>query len=190
MVFEQIQLFDGGGTQTVSVREFADLVGVHESTIRNKYIKTGKITGAAIVPKGASYCLNLEAALAQWRTFHPEQDAASEEKPAGSMTEMQAASLRRALATAEREELELSILKGTHIHTDDIRDTFGPMISSAKHKLYQLEDLLVARLPGNPVENGRVIRQVIDEICSELQYVEPKPKKRRGHKAAITAQAQ
>ena len=188
---EQTAMFGGAGIETVSRREFAELVGKSEPLVR-KYIAQGKITGAAIVemPKGPSR-LNLEVALAQWRSFHPEEgDDQAEVAGGGSYTEMQHASLRRVLAQAEREELELSIMKSTHIHIDEIRAVFGPMITAAKHKLYQIEDALVARLPGNPVENGRLIRQVIDEICSELIYVDPKPKKKRGRKAAVAAQAQ
>jgi Mg2+ and Co2+ transporter CorA len=103
---------------------------------------------------------------------------------------MQAAALRRALAQAEREEMELAILKATYIHIDDIRDVFAPMISNAKQKLYQIEDRLLPRLPGNPVDNARTIRQAIDELCSELQYADPKPKRRRGRKAVAPTPAE
>lgn len=179
---EQNALFSGVGAQSVSQREFAEIVGKSESLIR-KYLRQGKLAGDAIVIiTGKPNRLNLDVALQQWRTFHPEHSAGgpddNEDNPR-AMTEMQAASLRRALAQAEREEMELSILKGTHIHIDDIRSVFAPLVENAKHKLYTIEDKLVARLPGNPVENGRIIRQVIDEICKELTYVDPKPTKRR-----------
>jgi len=184
---EQITMFGEAGVETVSRREFAELVGKSEPLIR-KYIAQGKITALVDTPKGSR--LNLAVALEQWRSFHPAEGdgEAAEVQGGSSYTEMQHASLRRLLAQAEREELELSILRGTHIHVEEIRAVFEPMITTAKHKLYQVEDLLVSRLPGNPVENGRTVRQVIDEICQELVYVDPKPRKKRGRKTVAAAE--
>jgi len=188
-MIEQTAMFPGVGVQTVSRREFAEIVGKSEPLIR-KYIGQGKISGDAIVrlPKGNT-ALNLEVALAQWRSFHPDEVPGDDgekpsEKDGGAYTEMQSESLRRIRLDNQERELRIAILNRDYLSVDEFRAVFEPMITAAKHKLYQVEDALVARLPGNPVENGRIIRQAIDEICTEIQFIEPKHRKKRGRKTA------
>ena len=181
---EQNTLFSDTGTRSVSQREFAEIVGKSEGLVR-KYLRQGKLNGDAIVTiTGKPNRLALDAALAQWKTFHPDnapETPATEDKSGWS--EIHHERLRKERADADLAEYQAGIVKELYLHVDDIRETFGPMIVNAKQLLYQLETKLTPLLPGNPAENARIIRQHIDEICEGLMYVDPKAKRKNWRKA-------
>lgn len=173
----QNSLFPVSGAQTVSRREFAELVGLSEAYIR-KCMNKGELAETVVEIPGKPSRLDREKALAEWARLHP-TDPDDSDGAVAEGGEFRDIRLRRERMREEREQIELEHLRGNYLHVDDVRATFGPMIERSKEKLAGLADRLLPHLPGNPVENLRIIRKVVDEISHELVYVDPKPTKRR-----------
>lgn len=182
MLGEQNVLFEASGVQTVSLREFARTVGKTEAWVR-KLIRAGKLTAVSTTSSGAPVLL-LDAALAEWRALYPETASEPGEEAPANLSEMQQITIRTARLREQRLQFEIDRDQGVYLHISDVRATFGPMLERSVEKLEGLEDRLLPLLPGNPVENARIIRAVIQELRDELQYVDPTPRRRR--RAATT----
>ena len=188
----QGQLLNDGGVTTISIRKFADSVGVTEGAIR-KAIKDGKIT-AVVTKADGKPALIEEQARAEWDAFHP---VAGQTSPANKVQSIAidraTEEARKARYQADMLELRLKETQDQLHDADLVMKIWSDHITTTVARLDTLEAKLVAVLPGDPLANGRIIRNIVNEMRREMS-IDPlefrQAKRNRKRKAATAVEAE
>jgi len=188
------QLFDDGGVTTISIRQFADAVGVTEGAIR-KAIREGKFSKAAVITlANGKPALVEDQAHAEWEAFHP--PGGGQAAPAGDVQsaaiDRAAEEARKARYQADLLELELQEARERLHDAELVLSIWSDHVTTAVARLNTLKTKLLAVLPGDALVNGRIIDDIVNEMRREMSIdpLEFRQAKRGRRRKAATAPAE
>lgn len=141
-------------------------IGLYYTAVR-KAITAGKLA-AVVMKANGQPALLLDQALLQWQQLHGDKAVNADGGLNRATEEALLVQAKRRLAEMDVAEREGALYPG-----EDVRQVLTDMLTAAKARLRSLRVKLVPRLPGDPLENGRIIDQVVNECLKELADEDP-----------------
>ena len=156
------------GTQTVSNREFAEIVGVTEGAIR-KAILRGTLTAFIDLPNGRRR-LALDVALSEWRASQHDTEPAPD---GGTPSEFTREQIMLTRTKRQIAETELAEINGVLFHEQDIRAVLDPLIMATKAALLNLPTELGPLMTGDDAHDTALLEQGIRQALNEISNYDP-----------------